>query len=103
MAIECKRCGGPTMSETVIKLRRSIIGFRETRWQGAYCTACRLSVPIQDPPAIRSVAVQPRTRLGGYLLTWLRGTPGRSVRGGMGTLRLSGPVRNNWRTARMPS
>ena len=28
MAIECKRCGGPTMPETVIKLRRGVLGFR---------------------------------------------------------------------------
>lgn len=84
MTIECKRCGGPTMSETVIKLRRSVIGFRETRWQGAYCAACKLSVPMHDPSAI----ARPRTNLGGLLLTGLRGAPA---------------PRHGWRTARMPS
>jgi hypothetical protein len=48
MTIECKRCGGPTMLETVIKLRCGILGFRETRSQGAYCATCKLSVPIEN-------------------------------------------------------
>jgi hypothetical protein len=57
MAIECKRCGGPTMPETVIKLRRGLLGFHETRWQGGYCATCRLSalaklgcLPVSDRP-----------------------------------------------------
>jgi hypothetical protein len=54
VAIECRRCGGLTISETVIKLRRSLFGFRETRLQGAYCAACKLSVPIESQPAIQS-------------------------------------------------
>ena len=42
MAIECKRCGGPTMVETVITLRRGVLGARETCSQGAYCAACKV-------------------------------------------------------------
>jgi hypothetical protein len=47
--MNCNRCGHPMMLETVIKLRRSIIGFKETRSQGAYCLTCRISVPIESP------------------------------------------------------
>jgi hypothetical protein len=46
MEIEWKRCGGPTMSETVIKLRRGVLCIRETRSHGGYCATCKLSVPI---------------------------------------------------------
>jgi hypothetical protein len=63
MAIECTRCGGPAMTETVIKLRRSILGFRETRWQGAYCATCKLSVPMETHPAMRpATAIHGRPR-----------------------------------------
>jgi hypothetical protein len=75
MAIECKRCGGPTMSETVIKLRRGVLGFREIRSQGAYCATCKLSVPIENHAAMRpSVAIsgRPRPSLSGFLPMWLR-------------------------------
>ena len=54
MAIECKRCGGPTMLETVIKLRRGLLGFRETRSQAAYCATCKLSVPIDNQVTMRA-------------------------------------------------
>ena len=53
MAIECRRCGGPTMPETIIKLRRGLLGFRETRSPGAYCVPCKLSVPMENPAATR--------------------------------------------------
>ncbi|PPQ29676.1 hypothetical protein CCS01_21015 [Rhodopila globiformis] len=44
--MHCKQCGGPMMPETVIKLRRGLIGFRETRFPGAYCAWCRIGVTI---------------------------------------------------------
>jgi hypothetical protein len=81
MTIECKRCGGPTMMETVIKLRRGILGFRETRSQGGYCVTCRLSVPMEDPATMRpSTAVNGRLRpgLSRFLPVWLRIAPARS-------------------------
>jgi hypothetical protein len=53
MAIKCTRCGGTTMPETVINLRRGILGFRETRWQGGYCATCKLSVPVENPATMR--------------------------------------------------
>jgi hypothetical protein len=81
MAIECKRCGGPTMLETVIKLHRGILGFRETRSQGAYCATCKLSVPIENHAAMRPrIAISGRQRrsLSGFLPMWLRVAPARS-------------------------
>jgi hypothetical protein len=41
------------MAETVIKLRRSLFGFRETRFQGAYCAPCGIGVTIDSLPAVR--------------------------------------------------
>jgi hypothetical protein len=81
MEIECKRCGGPTMSETVIKLRRGVLGIRETRSHGGYCATCKLSVPREDPAAMRpSIAIsgRPRQTLNGFLPMWLRLAPARS-------------------------
>ena len=81
MAIECKRCGGPTMLETVIKLRRGVLGFRGTRSQGGYCATCKLSVPIENHPTMRpAIAVRDRLRAGlsEFLSIWLRGVPARS-------------------------
>jgi len=49
--MECNRCGGLMMSETVIKLRRRFIGFRETRSQGAYCATCKIGVLLESHPA----------------------------------------------------
>jgi hypothetical protein len=75
------------MSETVIKLRRSLLGFRETRSQGAYCAACRLSVPIENHSAMQSgtpINHRPGPSLAGLLLTWLRGAPARPSRGPIG-------------------
>jgi hypothetical protein len=51
--MECKRCGGPMMLETVIKLRRSFIGFREARSAGAYCVTCRIGVPVESHPSAK--------------------------------------------------
>ena len=81
MAIECKRCGGPTMSETVIKLRHSIRGFGETRSQGGYCATCKLSVPIENQAAKQppiAISGRPRPSLSGFLPMWLRLAPARS-------------------------
>jgi hypothetical protein len=33
VAIKGERCGHPTMLETVIKLRRGVLGFRETAYR----------------------------------------------------------------------
>jgi hypothetical protein len=81
MAIECSRCGGPTMSETMIKLRRGILGLRETRSQGGYCPTCRLSVPIENHLTMRppvAISGRPRPGLSGFLPMWLRIAPARS-------------------------
>jgi hypothetical protein len=81
MAIECSRCGGPTMSETVIKLRRGILGFRETRSQGGYCATCKLSIPMENHATIRPptpISDRLRPGLRGFLPLWLRGAPARS-------------------------
>ena len=48
--MDCGRCGGSMMPETVIKLRRSLFGFRETRSQGAYCATCRTGVLVKEQP-----------------------------------------------------
>jgi hypothetical protein len=73
--MECKRCGGSMMLETVIKLRRSFIGFRETRSQGAYCATCKIGAPIENhqPATHRAIAAatHPRKRAGGLLPAWL--------------------------------
>lgn len=52
--MECKRCGGSMMMETVITLRRGLFGFRETRSQGGYCFACKIGSPMESQPSIAS-------------------------------------------------
>ncbi len=87
MAIECGRCGGPAMPETVIKLRRGVLGRRGTRSQGGYCVACRLSVPLEPPAAVRppgAVLRRPRPGLAGFLPLWLRVAPARPGGAGWG-------------------
>jgi hypothetical protein len=81
MAIECKRCGGPTMLETVIKLRRGVLGFRATCSEGAYCATCKFSVPMKDHTTMRpSIAIsgRPRPSLSEFLPIWLRVAPAQS-------------------------
>jgi hypothetical protein len=81
MAIECRRCGGPTMAETMITLRRGVLGFRETRSRGAYCATCKLSAPTEHPAAMRLAAAirdRPSQSLRGLLPMWLRLAPARS-------------------------
>jgi hypothetical protein len=64
--MQCKRCGGGVMPETVIKLRRSVFGLRETRSQGAYCAACGIGWPADSDAvaAPQPAAVSPRFRTG---------------------------------------
>jgi hypothetical protein len=81
MAIECKRCDGPTMSETLITLRRGVLGIRETRSQGAYCPTCKRSVPIEDHATMRppsTISGRARPGLSGFLPLWLRRAPAQS-------------------------
>jgi hypothetical protein len=63
--MECKRCHTAMMPETVIQLRRCLIGFRETRFAGAYCVTCRIGVPVDGgrSASYRAAAVRSgRTR-----------------------------------------
>ena len=81
MAIECERCGGPRMLETTIKLRRSVLGFRETRSQGRYCPTCKLSVSMENHATVRPSALSNgrlRSGLSRLLPMWLRVAPVRS-------------------------
>ena len=106
MAIECTRCGGPTMSETMIKLRRSVLGFRETRWQGAYCPTCKLSAPVENQSATRSPTAingRPRKSLGEFLPLWLCGASAQPRRRGVAAVSFSRPGRRDWETERVPS
>jgi hypothetical protein len=69
------------MPETVIKLRRGVLGFRETRSQGGYCPICKLSVPVENPAAMRppiTMSGRPRSGFSGFLPIWLRVAPARS-------------------------
>ena len=80
MGIECKQCGGQIMLETVIELRRGLLGFRETRSHGGYCPTCKLSVLIENPATMRpSAAINGRMRSGlsRLLPMWLRVAPAR--------------------------
>jgi hypothetical protein len=78
VAIKGERCGHPTMLETVIKLRRGVLGFRETRSQGGYCPACRLSVPIESHATVRPSALSNGRLRSGLMPMWLRVAPVRS-------------------------
>jgi hypothetical protein len=81
MAIECKRCGGSTMLETVIKLRRSLFGLSETHSQRAYCATCKLSGSIENAAGIRrpiAINGRPRPSVSGFQPMWLRLALGRS-------------------------
>jgi hypothetical protein len=80
MTIECKRCDGPTMPETVIALRRGVLGFRETRSQGGYCATCGLSGAVENHALRPPIAISGRPRLGlrEFLPMWLRVAPARS-------------------------
>jgi hypothetical protein len=49
--MECNRCGGLMMQETVIKLQRRFVGVGETRFLAGYCAWCKTSVPMDVQPA----------------------------------------------------
>jgi hypothetical protein len=70
------------MLETVIGLRRGILGFRETRSQGGYCPTCKLSVPLEKPatmqPPIAISAGRLHPSLRRFLPMWWRVVPARS-------------------------
>ncbi len=86
--MKCKRCGGAMMPETVITLRRSVFGLRETRSQGAYCAACGIGWPADSDPA---AAAQPAAAL-----ARIRGR----IRVFWPIRRLSGVARPGWARAR---
>ena len=48
--MDCGRCGGSMMPETVVKLRRGLFGLRATQSAGAYCATCRTGVLLEGPP-----------------------------------------------------
>ena len=54
--MDCGRCGGPMMPETVVKLRRGLFGLRATQSEGAYCATCRTGVLLEGPPRRRAPA-----------------------------------------------
>jgi hypothetical protein len=69
------------MLETVIKLRRGLLGFREARSQGWYCPTCKLSMPIENRASVRppiAISGRPRQSISGFLPMWLRLAPARS-------------------------
>ena len=72
--MECTQCGGSMMPETVIKLRRSFAGFRETRYRGAYCPMCKIGVPLENhQPATHqpaSIIARSRESIRALLPTW---------------------------------
>ena len=78
--MQCNRCHGAMMAETVIKLRPGLFGFRETRSQGAYCASCQIGVVVEPPaPAPHrqaAIASQPAQRMMRLLPAWrpMRGT-----------------------------
>lgn len=71
MAMRCQRCGGPMMAETIIKLRRTFVGFREIRSQGAYCVSCKITVPVENQPLANRQSVEHRP--GKFVFPWLGG------------------------------
>jgi hypothetical protein len=83
MAVECERCGGLTMAETVITLRRRIFGFHETRSHAAYCASCKLSVPTQPhafTPSPVALSHRSRPMCSGVWSLWRRTSPTRPSR-----------------------
>ena len=88
--MECKRCGGSMMPETVIKLRRSFfVGFRETRSQGAYCATCKVGVSMDTHQTTTNAPVwakvQPR-KATSCLPAWLQGPVSRPQGGHTGVI-----------------
>jgi hypothetical protein len=75
--MECKQCSGSMMPETVIKLRRGFFfGFRETRYQGAYCATCGVGHSLETGQPWANKPVWARVRRGkgtSRLPAWLQG------------------------------
>jgi hypothetical protein len=55
--MNCEHCGNLMRPETVIKLRRTLLGVRRSHYQGAYCMDCNVSI-VQGGP---STPATPRT------------------------------------------
>ena len=58
--MNCQHCGDPMCPETVIRLRRTLFGLRESRFQGAYCACCKISIVLGEgdaPAALQAKAV----------------------------------------------
>ncbi len=89
--MECKRCGAPMMQETVIKLRRSVFGLRETRSRGAYCATCKIAVPVENHQSPMAVTARPRKRIRD-LLPWLATGVSHPGYGHTGMMPLRDPV-----------
>jgi hypothetical protein len=91
--MECKQCGGPMMLETVIKLRRGFVGLRETRSCGAYCAACKISVPMESPQSIArpvpSARIGLRNSIKGLVPAWRQAGVPRPGCGPMGATPLT--------------
>lgn len=59
--MNCQFCGDLMCPETVIRLRRTLFGLRDSRFQGAYCTCCKISIvsrEVDAPSASRAWAVR---------------------------------------------
>lgn len=60
--MNCNCCGDLMCPETVIRLRRTLFGLRHSRYEGAYCANCKISIvlkAIDPPPTVRTGAVRP--------------------------------------------
>src|SRR5689334_11769973 len=91
--MQCSQCGGPMMPETVITLRRNLIGFRETRSQGAYCATCRIGVPVEDAVPHRvSIMADLGRSVRRLLPSWRRIGISRSAGTRLGATSAAGPV-----------
>ncbi len=42
--MNCEHCGNLMCPETVIKLRRTLLGVRRSHFQGAYCLDCKVGI-----------------------------------------------------------
>ena len=67
--MDCKYCGDPMCPETVIRLRRTLFGLRASRFRGAYCACCKISVVLGEvdaPSASRASVVRRPLKGGGW-------------------------------------
>ena len=57
--MNCTYCGDLMGPETVIRVRRTLFGLRHSRYQGAYCAGCKISIVVGEtdtPSALRARA-----------------------------------------------